>query len=193
MLSVLLQAKLGRRERKEKPYPEGSPWDEARGTGGGNPTVGPGSAPWGGVPGRAKSQHSARQGLLPRSPLFCYRSRRQQGRLELDSKDRSCTSGGGWHCRPGKNGLWDHTCWLGLGSCVAWLDSKCPQGWSQPGAGLLPPGLPEPALPLQSTDHLLGAEAAWESPLLLLWVHQAGSADDRARALRMPMTPQTYL
>uniref|UniRef100_A0A8C2XVY5 L-type lectin-like domain-containing protein n=1 Tax=Capra hircus TaxID=9925 RepID=A0A8C2XVY5_CAPHI len=33
-------------------------------------------------------------------------------------------------------------------------------GWRQPAAGLLPPGLPEPAIPLQSTDHLLGAEAA---------------------------------
>lgn len=73
------------------------------------------------------------------------------------------TQWGGWGCRrPAQNGLWDRPDWPGLGSCAARLDSKCPQGRSQWGAGLLPPGLPQPAVPLQSTDHLLGAEAARE-------------------------------
>ncbi|XP_047717965.1 protein ERGIC-53-like isoform X5 [Prionailurus viverrinus] len=39
-------------------------------------------------------------------------------------------------------------------------------GCSQWGAGLLPPGLPQPAQPPQSSDHLLGAEAADDHDIL---------------------------
>lgn len=47
VLSVLLWAKSGRKEKKEKPYPEGSQWETRRrwwawGIVGRNPTVGPG-------------------------------------------------------------------------------------------------------------------------------------------------------
>lgn len=57
---------------------------------------------------------------------------------------------GKWHCWPGKNGLWDHPHCPVLGSWMALLDSKSPQRWSQLGAGLSLPQLPEPAIPLSS-------------------------------------------
>lgn len=46
-------------------------------------------------------------------------------------------------------------------SYMALLDSKSPQRWSQLG-GLSLPRLPEPAIPLQSTTHLVGAESSQE-------------------------------